>query len=441
MLSVCALGAAATAAAPPIPAPARHSVVHVIVDDLRPELGAYGLPDRHTPTIDALAASGTVFDRAYAQQAVCGPSRNSFLSGRYPDASRSWNFINSFREDHPEWTSLPGLFVGVAPDGSGRGTLSLGAGKVYHPMVPPDYDGERSWSPMALPFSNPCFNTAATANASCRPKAALAAAAGVSAGAGGIEPPCDGGLPCVFCPIDVKAQMKLANTTVANEFCELDAKEDTETVTAAIGLLRRAAAARSFFYLAVGLHSEPCTSLLCPCPYESVIDASGLRTEPHMPWQAAAEDWAKHPLSAVDLPAHQQPPEGMPPIAFHMSESCPSCVPPIHPTPFVPLAPESVRKARRAYRAATTGMDRKLGVLMDELESLKLRQQTAVVLHGDHGWHLGERECSGPSRLFAKQRLIATLRLRRLLVAKQTERGESSRTGSCKGFLSASSGL
>ena len=24
--------------------------------------------------------------------------------------------------------------------------------------------------------------------------------------------------------------------------------------------------------------SEPCTSLLCPCPYESVIDASGLRT-------------------------------------------------------------------------------------------------------------------------------------------------------------------
>ena len=40
------------------------------------------------------------------------------------------------------------------------------------------------------------------------------------------------------------------------------------------------------------------------------------------------------------------------------------------------------RKARRAYRAATTGMDRKLGVLMDELESLKLRQQTALVLHG-----------------------------------------------------------
>lgn len=59
----------------------RHSVVHVIVDDLRPELGAYGVRSAVTPVIDSIAANGTVFDRAYAQQAVCGPSRNSFLSG------------------------------------------------------------------------------------------------------------------------------------------------------------------------------------------------------------------------------------------------------------------------------------------------------------------------------------------------------------------------
>ena len=52
---------------------AQHNVIHVIIDDLRPELGCYGLPHRHTPVIDKIAASGTVFDRAYAQQAVCGP--------------------------------------------------------------------------------------------------------------------------------------------------------------------------------------------------------------------------------------------------------------------------------------------------------------------------------------------------------------------------------
>ena len=109
----------------------RHSVVHVMIDDLRPELGAYGLLDRHTPVIDSIAVNGTAFDRAFAQQAVCGPSRNSFLSGRRPDASRSWNFINSFREDHPEWTSLPGLFLKA-------NLTSIGAGKLYHPMIPPE---------------------------------------------------------------------------------------------------------------------------------------------------------------------------------------------------------------------------------------------------------------------------------------------------------------
>ena len=69
-------------------------VLHIIVDDLRPELGAYGLTGRATPNIDSLATTGVTFDRAYAQIAVCGPSRNSFMTGRRPDRSRSWNFIN-----------------------------------------------------------------------------------------------------------------------------------------------------------------------------------------------------------------------------------------------------------------------------------------------------------------------------------------------------------
>ena len=70
------------------PRAAVRNVIHVIVDDLRPEIGAYGLPNRSTPVIDAIAAEGVVFDRAYAQQGVCGPSRNSFMSGRRPDRKK-----------------------------------------------------------------------------------------------------------------------------------------------------------------------------------------------------------------------------------------------------------------------------------------------------------------------------------------------------------------
>lgn len=63
-------------------------------DDLRPELGAYNQSHMSTPNLDALAARSMVFERAYVQQAVCGASRNSFMTGRYPDATRSYNFID-----------------------------------------------------------------------------------------------------------------------------------------------------------------------------------------------------------------------------------------------------------------------------------------------------------------------------------------------------------
>ena len=47
-------------------------------------LGCYGNPWVKTPNIDRLAQMGVKFDRAYAQCPVCGPSRASFLTGRYP---------------------------------------------------------------------------------------------------------------------------------------------------------------------------------------------------------------------------------------------------------------------------------------------------------------------------------------------------------------------
>ena len=45
-----------------------------------PEMGPYGQKQMITPNLDKLAASGLTFNGAYAQQAVCGPSRASFMS-------------------------------------------------------------------------------------------------------------------------------------------------------------------------------------------------------------------------------------------------------------------------------------------------------------------------------------------------------------------------
>jgi iduronate 2-sulfatase len=103
-LLLVALSAAAAAAAAD---PKRKNVLMIIVDDLRPEVSAFNQSLMHTPNIDRLGKQGVVFARTYCQQAICGPTRNSFLSGRRPQRTESWNFLDSFREVGPDWISFP----------------------------------------------------------------------------------------------------------------------------------------------------------------------------------------------------------------------------------------------------------------------------------------------------------------------------------------------
>jgi iduronate 2-sulfatase len=66
----------------------RPNVLFIISDDLTSTaLGCYGNPICRTPNIDRLAASGTRFTRAYCNGTYCGPSRASFMSGYYPNAT------------------------------------------------------------------------------------------------------------------------------------------------------------------------------------------------------------------------------------------------------------------------------------------------------------------------------------------------------------------
>src|SRR4051794_1707260 len=83
LLGIPCARAFAGAAAAPAPPSAKPNIIFILADDLGLDgVSCYGSDDHKTPHIDALAASGTRFQTAYAAP-LCGPSRCLLMTGRY----------------------------------------------------------------------------------------------------------------------------------------------------------------------------------------------------------------------------------------------------------------------------------------------------------------------------------------------------------------------
>jgi iduronate 2-sulfatase len=130
--------AALLLAAAPAEAADRPNVLFIVADDLRTDLGCYGSAAK-TPNLDALAARGVRFDRAYSQQAVCNPSRSSFLTGRRPDTLHIWSNGTHFREKNPDVVTLPQHF-------KANGYETRNVGKIFHNWHTKEKGDRRSWS-------------------------------------------------------------------------------------------------------------------------------------------------------------------------------------------------------------------------------------------------------------------------------------------------------
>ena len=325
--------------------PRKLNVLFIAVDDLRPELGCYGVPVIQTPNLDALAGRGTLFNRAYCQQAVCSPSRTSLLTGRRPDTTRIYDLQTHFRLNLPDVVTLPEYF-------RQHGYHTQALSKIFHGGL----DDPQSWSvptwwPKAQAYAEPD-----TLVALKKEKEALEAQGKVVGKLEILEKDPKTGLPLrIRQPVRAMGPPWEAPNVADN------CLGDGMTADHAIEVLRQIK--DKPFFLAVGF------------------------IKPHLPFVAPRKYYDLYPPSKLHLADNPFPPRDCPRYALaNWGE--------LRAYKGMPktgrMKSWQELELIRGYYAAASYTDAQIGRVIDELDRLGLRENTVIVLWGDHGWQLGE---------------------------------------------------
>lgn len=123
LLSACALASTLAWAGPKRPP----NVLLIAVDDLNTEVGFLGASYARTPEMDRLAGRSTIFENAHCQAPICGPSRNSFLTGKHPHSTGLYSLLPLYSEVE-ELRPLPTFPQWFRE----RGYRSVMLGKIFH---------------------------------------------------------------------------------------------------------------------------------------------------------------------------------------------------------------------------------------------------------------------------------------------------------------------
>lgn len=312
----------------------RYNVLFIISDDLtRTALSCYGNTVCKTPNIDALAARGTRFTRAYCQGTYCGPSRASFMSGYYPHATGVLGYKNPRPQigDRPTWSE----------HFKDNGYYAARVSKIFHMGVPGgiqyggdgrDHDGyngaddARSWTER---FNSPGPEW-------------MAAGEGET-----LENNPDGKKPIVG-----------GNTFVVVEADGDDmAHSDGKTAAKAIELIEQHR--DQPFWLGVGF-VRPHVPFVAPRSY----------FEPFKPYdqlqlpERIEGDWDDIPKAGINYKTSQN----------------------------MKMDVRRQKKALGGYYASVAYVDAQVGKVLQALDQAGLREETIVIFTSDHGYHLGEHD-------------------------------------------------
>lgn len=321
----------------------RPNVLLLCIDDLRPELACFGKSYIHSPNIDDLAASGRAFHRHYVQAPTCGASRYALLTGQYGPAGNEALFSRAKRIASGSESVEPSM-----PEWFRRhGYTTVSVGKVSHH---PGGRGGADWDdPSQIEMPEAWDQHLHPSGPWQHPRGAMHG---------------------------------LAHGEIRNDATDMDLFQSAEgddaiypdgwTTDESLRQLDQLASDRERpFFLAIGI------------------------IRPHLPFGAPAR--YMQPYRGLDLPPIPHPNKPLGKTTWHSSGE------------FMKYNRwgknpnedrEFADEVRRHYAACVSYADAQVGRVLERLTALGLRDETIVVLWGDHGWHLGEHAIWGKHALF-----------------------------------------
>ncbi len=313
------------------------NVLLILVDDLKPAMGCYGDSVAQTPNLDALAARGMRFDRAYCNQAVCAPSRFTLMLGSHSTSTGLYGLGSQLRQIIPDAVTMPQHFAR-------RGYRTESLGKVFHIGHGNNGDPES--------FSVPHFHDKVIEY---------------------LEPESTAGGKLTreeaYFTNQRLGQIRSLPRGAAFESPDVEDTEYADGRVAAETIKRLQAAQRrrqqngTPFFIAAGF------------------------ARPHLPFSAPQKYWDLYDADQLPMPEFEQLPAGAPSVAGKRGGEITNYAPVPEQGPIDdPLK----RQLIHGYYASISFVDAQIGKVINQLDRLKLAENTIVVLWGDHGFHLGD---------------------------------------------------
>ncbi len=331
----------------------KKNVLFIAVDDLKPLLGCYGNTEIHSPNIDRLAKSGTVFLNNHCQQAVCSPSRASLMFGLRPDKTKVWDLKTLVRTATEKDKT-------VAQQFKENGYEAVAFGKIFHISMADKGHDTKSWTidySKVNQYNYPKELGEPFAGHYQKPEVKKE-----------MQKLYDSFLKEGLKPGKARGKV-LGKIKPSTEMLDIadEAYGDGQIAQNAVKMIDQLANQKKPFFIAVGFK------------------------KPHLPFVAPKKYWDLYNRDKIELANWQKKPEGAPDFAMHSwgeLKSYSDIKPNILPSGI--LNDTKQHELIHGYMAAVSYTDAQIGKVLDELEKQGVANNTIIVLWGDHGWHLGD---------------------------------------------------